>query len=401
MLLTKEVEVKITSNTFKYYKELGYKFEHTGDIITVKVEDLPKGSNNTVDVLCDYCNENVCHPSYKNYNRSIKKNGKYSCIKCHGKKTKETNLLTYGVSSIMHMDSVKEKVKITNNRKYGVDNYSQTEECKDKIRKTCIERYGVESAVKNEEIKSKIKNTMIEKYGVDNYAKTKEYKEKYKNTCMERFGVDYSLKSDVVREKGKKTIIDKYGVEYPMRSEIVKQKLRQTNLEKYGVDNPNKLPEIREKIAKTLYKNSSQKASSQQRHLHNLYGGELNYPISYYNVDICIPKENITIEYNGGGHMLNVITGKETQEEYNQKEIVRNNIIKRAGYKQITIVSSKDYLPSDTVLLQMLDQSKEYFNTTNHTWVEYNIDTSLMRNAENKEGVFFDFGELRKIKKTG
>ena len=46
----------------------------------------------------------------------------------------------------------------------------------------------------------------------------------------------------------------------------------------------------------------------------------------------------------------------------------------------------------------MLEQAKQYFNTTNHTWVAYDIDTSLVRNAENKEGVFFDFGELRKIK---
>ena len=401
MLLTKEVEVKITSNTFKYYKELGYKFEHTGDIITVKIEDLPKGSHTMVDVLCDYCNKNICHTPYKNYNKSIKINGKYSCINCRGKKIKDTNLLVYGVSSVMHIDAVKEKVKTTNNKKYGVDNYSQTEECKNKIRKTCIEKYGVDNVTKNEEIKNKVKNTMIERYGVDNFAKTEECKEKIKETCLKKFGVDHSLKSDVVREKGKKTIIDKYGVEYPMRSEMVKQKLKQTYLERYGVDNPNKLPEVRIKIANSFYKNSSKIASSQQRYLHSLYGGELNYPISYYNADICLPKENIIIEYNGGGHMLNVITGKETQEEYNQKEIVRNNIIKRAGFKQITIVSSKDYLPSDEILLKILEQSKEYFNTTDHTWVEYNIDTSLMRNAENKEGVFFDFGELRKIKKTG
>ena len=47
---------------------------------------------------------------------------------------------------------------------------------------------------------------------------------------------------------------------------------------------------------------------------------------------------------------------------------------------------------------KMLEQAKQYFNATNHTWVAYDIDTSLVRNAENKEGVFFDFGELRKIK---
>ena len=332
MLLTKEVEVKITSNTFKYYKELGYKFEHTGDIITVKIEDLPKGSGAIVDVLCDFCKKNVVKLMYKDYVRRIEKYGDSACIECKPIKTQRNNLLKYGCKSPTCMEEIKEKIKQTN-----------------------IKRYGYPCSLQNEEIRQK---------AID--------------TCNKHYGVDYSIQSEEILNKTRDSLERNYGFRQPSQSPIIK-----------------------EKIANSFYKNSSQKASSQQRHLHNLYGGELNYQISYYNADICLPKENITIEYNGGGHMLNVITGKETQEEYNQKEIVRNNIIKRAGFKQITIVSSKDYLPSDEILLKILEQSKEYFNTTNHTWVEYNIDTSLMRNAENKEGVFFDFGELRKIKKTG
>ena len=48
----------------------------------------------------------------------------------------------------------------------------------------------------------------------------------------------------------------------------------------------------------------------------------------------------------------------------------------------------------------MLDQAKEYFSTTNHTWIEYDIDTSTMRNAEHKDGVYYEYGKLRKIKKV-
>ena len=247
----------------------------------------------------------------------------------------------------------------------------------------------------------KEKELFLQKYGVSSPMKLDEIKEKIYETNMRRYGVKHALQSESHIQKRNKTCLERYGTTSPISLDCFKEKSKQSYLERYGVDSPLKSPEIRKKLAQSFYKNSSQKASSQQRHLHNLYGGELNYPISYYNADICLPKENITIEYNGGGHMLNVITGKETQEEYNQKEIVRNNIIKRAGFKQITIVSSKDLLPSDEILLKILEQSKEYFNTTDHTWVEYNIDTSLMRNAENKEGVFFDFGELRKIKKTG
>ena len=62
------------------------------------------------------------------------------------------------------------------------------------------------------------------------------------------------------------------------------------------------------------------------------------------------------------------------------------------------IISTSDLLPSDTILLQMLTKAKEYFSTyPQHSWYEFNIDTSLVYNAEHKEGVFFDYGELRKI----
>jgi hypothetical protein len=74
-------------------------------------------------------------------------------------------------------------------------------------------------------------------------------------------------------------------------------------------------------------------------------------------------------------------------------------VIKRAGYKQMRIVSSKDKLPSDEILLQMLSEAKQYFfDYPEHSWIEYNIDTSTVRNAEHKNGVFFDCGKLRNIK---
>ena len=88
-----------------------------------------------------------------------------------------------------------------------------------------------------------------------------------------------------------------------------------------------------------------------------------------------------------------------SQEEFDRKEMIRRYIITKEGYKQIHIISSKDLLPSATILLQMLDHAKEYFSTTNHTWIEYNIDTSSVRNTEHKDGIFFNYGELRKIKR--
>ena len=198
--------------------------------------------------------------------------------------------------------------------------------------------------------------------------------------------------------KIKQTFLKRYGVEHIAKLKDIKDKKVRTNIERYGVDNPNKSPEIREKIVQTLYANSSQKVSKQQRYINNLYQGILNYPIKHYNVDIYLPDNNLIIEYDGGFHLGNVITGRETKEEFDQKEIIRNNIIKREGYKVIRIISSKDKLPSDQILLQMLQDARQYFVTTPHTWQTYDIDKSMLFNAENKNGTPYNFGELRTIK---
>ena len=120
-------------------------------------------------------------------------------------------------------------------------------------------------------------------------------------------------------------------------------------------------------------------------------------PFKQYNLDIYLCNEKIDIEYNGSGHDLSVKLGTFTQEEFNRKEIIRNSYLKNANMKRITITSSQDYIPSDTILLQMLDLARNYFSSTSHTWIEFNIDESLYRNAEHLQGALFDYGKLRKI----
>lgn len=201
------------------------------------------------------------------------------------------------------------------------------------------------------------------------------------------------------QKKKEEVFMMKYGVKSPLQLECVRKRKIQSYINHYGVDNPNKSPEVRKKTAQTLYINSSQKASKQQRYINNLYHGVLNFPIKYYNADIYLPDNNLIVEYDGSGHMLNVNMGRETMEEYIQKEIVRYNIVKREGYKQMKIISGNDNLPTDTILLQMLSEAKQYFSDyPQHSWIEFNIDTSSFRNAENKQGIPYDYGKLRKIK---
>lgn len=62
-------------------------------------------------------------------------------------------------------------------------------------------------------------------------------------------------------------------------------------------------------------------------------------------------------------------------------------------------LESNDKLPSDQVLLQMLSDAKSYFSLyPNHSWIEFNLSTSTVRNAEHKDGIPYDYGSLRTIK---
>lgn len=259
-----------------------------------------------------------------------------------------------------------------------------------------IEKYGDSVCSKCKPIKTKRNN--LAKYGVECTFSLPEVREKVKNTNLHRYGAECSLQNEDVRQKAIDTCRSHYGVDYSIQNKEVLAKTKASLFNHYGVYHPSKSSEIREKTAQTLYKNSSQKSSTQQRYLCDLYNGILNYPISYYSADIYLSNDNFIIEYDGGGHKLNVVTGRETEEEYLRKEIIRNNIIKREGYKQMKIISSTDKLPSDDVLLKMLSDARQYFvDYPNHSWIEFDIDNSTVCNAENKNGISYDFGDLRKI----
>ena len=394
-IITKEVEIKLWGRTAKYYNNLGYNGKH-GDIITVKVEDLQKGSNVKIQYLCDYCKKEVLTMAYSDFTRRTNEVNKMACKNCYTKKVKETNLIRYGVSSYTKTKECLQKMENTIKSKYGVKHYSQTQDYKEKFHNTCVDRYG---ELYRKDFIRKAFDTFCDKSGYDFPSQSPVVREKIVQSYIDHYGVDNPQRSYEIREKTKKTNLERYGCISPAQNEEVKEKICITNLNKYGVPYTMQSPEIRCKANETLCKNGEQKISKQQLYLHTLYGGEINYPITYYATDICLSEEKLAIEYDGGGHDLIVTLGRLTKEEFNQREIIRYNVIKHEGYKQMRIISTKDLLPSDTILLQMLSQTKEYFSIyPNHSWIEFDIDTSTVRNADQKDGVFFDYGELRRIK---
>lgn len=312
---------------------------------------------------------------------------------------KQTFMEHYGVENPLLNQEIREKVRQTILDRYGVENVSQNADIQHKREQTFIERFGVLNPLQNKECFEKMKQTNIERYGAEFVSQLEETKEKVRQTCIERYGVSNPFQNEEIQERAKRTNVDRYGVESILSLSSFHEHSREVNMERYGVLHHLQNPEILAKQKETFYKNNTCPTSKQQIYLYRLYGGELNYPFKMYNFDIYLSDDNIDIEFDGSGHLLSVKRGNITQEEFNQKEIIRNNTIKREGYKQMRIISENDKLPSDSILLQMLSEARTYFQTyPSHSWIEYNISTSTVRNAEHKNGIPYYFGILRRIK---
>lgn len=205
------------------------------------------------------------------------------------------------------------------------------------------------------------------------------------------YGFEYHINQPEYIEKQQEIILNKYGTKNIFSSEYFIKLNKNIIKEKYGVDNVSQNNEIKIKKAKTLYKNETIATSRQQRYIHHLFGGILNYSNNTPNLDIAFPEVKIYTEYNGSGHDLSVKRGKMTQEEFNNKEIKRYQFLKSNGWKLIKITSSCDYLPSDEVLLNEYNKALEWFKSDDKGHWHFNIDIGNKINDAK-------YGKLRRIK---
>ena len=443
-LISKTVKIIPKSKQVTYFKKLGYVF-NKGDEIEVQVSELSAGSRIPVQCSCDYCGDILCVP-YKEYRRNI--GGiipKYSCNKCKGKKIVESNLLTYGVRIPSELPEVREKVRKTNNERYGHDSYSQTDEYIERVKATNLRKYGYEWNASSPEIREKMIatlhnnygvdapykskiiqdrriETMLNRYGFENASQVPEFQEKKKQSCLQTIGYEYALQSPEIREHVKSVVQERFGVDYatqspeiqdkiretnrqryhcdnPLQNPEIQAKTRKTNLQKYGCEHVSQSPEIRAKAAMTMNKNQTVTTSTQQKYLSELYNMRLNAFLVYWNVDMYDDINDIALEFDGGGHFLAIEIGGMSPEAFYQKELVREKLIREDGHKLIRIISKTDKLPSDEILLQMLSDAKQYFSDfPQHTWMNFDIDNGIYRNAEHKDGSPYFYGQLRRIK---
>jgi very-short-patch-repair endonuclease len=326
MLLTNEVNIKVSRRYIKYYESLGFKNIKQGDLITIPINLLSKGSSLLVDVECDCC-KIIKKVSYINYNK--RKRPEYLCKKCSiinnnmmlvNKNTIHTICDYCGGEVIVKKSEYNRNIK--NNGKFSCKKCGPN-----KYRETCLEKYGVDNITKLCETHDKIKNKCLEKHGDKNFRNI---------------------------EKTKETKLQKYGKKY---SSIV-EKIKQSCLKKFGVENASQNPEVFSKQQKRRYEirnyNNSELfyQGSYEKDFLDKYYNKIEIkkiePISYryenknkkYFPDFYLPDYNLIVE----------IKSSYIYEKHKKQNLCKRKACINNGYNYIFIIN-KNYSKFNKIII--------------------------------------------------
>jgi hypothetical protein len=130
MLISKEIEVNLTSANINHYERLGYEIPRKlnghkkynvpkNTKIIVKVEDLPKGSHVQIEYKCDICGK-IVPCMYKTYLQMKKDSytNMDTCNNCKYEKIKISCIDKYGVNNYLELKEVREKSYDKNRHSY-------------------------------------------------------------------------------------------------------------------------------------------------------------------------------------------------------------------------------------------------------------------------------------------
>ena len=429
LIVPQTVKIRTSGLNCKHFREKGYEFKKCGDFIEVDVLDLHPGSTAKVKVICDICGKES-EMWYRTVVKCNEKNELITCgsNSCRNKKYEDTCMKKYGVKSTNQLKTVKDKKINTCRKNYGenITNPFQAEEVKEKIKQTNLEHHGCEYPTQNEEIRNKGIQTLKGKYGEDivNVSQVKEIQDKKKKTwkenhgedvtspfqlesvkekikaiCREHLGVDYPLQSNEIQDKIKATWQKNYGEDIinPFQVESVKEKSKQTMLKNHGVEHALQNREILNKMLDSFQFNGTGPCSRAQKYIHFLIGGTLNKRVCNSLVDICFEEEKTAIEYDGGGHFLGeLIVNKDRSisKEAILREKNREDSIVNKGYKVIRFIAAKDRIPSDEVILNLV----EGFKNSDFKVIRINFEEGTI-DRDYEEKWYCNFGKLRKITK--
>lgn len=152
MILTEELDIRITGNVAFYYIKNNIPIE-LNKINRLKINLVNPQSHLIIDAKCDVCDKEV-KIQYRRYNQSINKGGYYTCSsKCAKQKIISKNLETYGVKWSFESETFKQKSINTNLKKWGHNHFRKSEKWKD-------ENIEIE--------KQKRKNTIFQQFLIEN-----------------------------------------------------------------------------------------------------------------------------------------------------------------------------------------------------------------------------------------
>ncbi len=356
MLLSKTVLMKWNIKNKQYYESLGYKFTRFKDEFEVPVEHLLPSSKAIVDVQCDFCGETVVKKTYQTYRKQHHSQYGDCCVKCQPIKNRLCCIDKYGVSNVMDVDGVKEKLKRTFLDKYGVDNPSKSDIVKKKI--------SEKSKANSKESYAKAKITITERYGVDCIMHVPEIKERQKNAVFEKYGVYHPLQSEEIRNRMAEHNMEKYGQANVSQVPEFRDKSKQTCLRKYGVECSLSATSVREKIVQTLISNGSVPTSKQQielaKMLEEMYGScELNSPCGRCALDCVVVVDGIKIDVEFDGWYWH---------QDAQRDRRRDEYVKSRGYKILRIVGSHE-IPTR----EQIEKKVAFLTTTQHKFTQIKL----------------------------
>ena len=104
----------------------------------------------------------------------------------------------------------------------------------------------------------------------------------------------------------------------------------------------------------------------------------MNYPMSTLYLDIALPEQNISIEYNGGGHDLSTKYAGMTKNEFIKKEWRRKYFLRQQGWKIIYIISHTDKINRYTTddYIKILTYAR--YLLKQEDFVEIYLDTDIV-----------------------
>ena len=245
-------------------------------------------------------------------------------------------------------------------------------------------------------MQNKMKATNLKRYGVENALQNEKIKEKQKQTNLKKYGVECVMQNEEVKNKIKQTMLKKHGVEHPIQNKEIHDRIKATCKERYGVENAMQNEKIKNKVFDSLQFNGTGPSSRAQRYICHLLNGILNKNMCGSLVDIYMEKENIIIEHDGSGHFLrDRMNGhaSPTEESLLYEKQREDNIINN-GHKMIRFIAIKDRIPSDEVILNLVDK----FKNLDFKVIRIDFEEGTIEKDYNKT-MIYNFGKLRRITK--